>query len=83
MVGQLPANLALLVRFLHDLRLSDQTLATEIHSASVSTNETERLLRGSYPVVFVVFKHANTMFNDEEEVDACQCRQALPHSVKG
>lgn len=28
----------------------------------------------SYPVVSVVFKHADTMFNDEEEVDASERR---------
>lgn len=33
-------------------------------------------------MVFVVLKHADTVFNDEEEVDAGQRREPLPHSIK-
>lgn len=34
-------------------------------------------------MVFVVLKHANTMLNDEEEVDAGQRSEALPNAIKG
>lgn len=34
-------------------------------------------------MVFVVLEHADTVFNDEEEVDASQGCQALPHSIEG
>lgn len=37
---------------------------------------------GPYPLVFVVLEHSDAVFNDEEEVDPAQCRQALPHCVK-
>ncbi len=34
-------------------------------------------------MVFVVLKHADTVLDDEEEVDPSQRCEALPHSVKG
>lgn len=30
-----------------------------------------------------MLKHANTVLDDEEEVDAGQRREPLPHSIKG
>ena len=38
--------------------------------------------RLSHPLVFVVLKHANTVFDDKEQIDAGQRRQPFPHSIK-
>lgn len=33
-------------------------------------------------MVFVMLDHPDAVLDDEQEVDSCQCRQTLPHTVK-
>ena len=37
----------------------------------------------AYPLVFVMLDHADAVLDDEQQVDAPQRRQALPHPVEG
>lgn len=55
---------------------------TEVWRLITAHSITCSWIKVTHPLVFVVLKHANTVFDDEEEVDAGQGCKPLPHSIK-